>query len=1594
MLLSNLHSFVQRLYHRVVKRSRKDRQRGWRRRATRNCQIERLEDRTLLSTFTVSNLLDDGSAGTLRTAVIAANANPGEDRVEFSAGGDGTILLTSGELELTDDLVIAGNGAGTTIIDGNSASRVFNATLATGNVTISGITIQNGSVSATGNPESFSGGGGIQFVSSGQLAISDTVVTNNHVVGDYTRGGGIFVMNGTVTLQSSTVSSNDTDGKQGFGGGIFAYSAHLTILNSTVSDNHANHRGSPGGGVFMENGVLTASNSSFNSNSASSIDGSGGGIYAGSGDVYLDSCTVFDNQLGGFSYSGGSTDGAGIKSLFAKVTITNSTVSFNSAGNREDLGRGGAAGVSVGFAPGSLTVINSTITGNTTEGSSYYGAGLSVNDAPLLIVNSTVAYNVNNGTGQAGAGICSYGGGGEITIRNSIVATNYATVGLAQGDVSAAGALTITSSLIGDNTGISGAFPGTGLTPDATTHNLIGTQAAPIDPVFGVLANNGGPTQTMALLPGSPAINRGDDLLALDGSGSPLAMDQRGLGFYRSVDGAIDMGAFEVQASAVAPTVASITREGESENPTSATSVNFTVQFSEDVTGVAAGQFSTTRTGTVQTGTITVTPVNATIYKVTVSGITGAGDLGLDFDSDGSITSVDTGVAMSADATFTSTQVFTIQAPVSSSDLETGGLRFHVVNGGSFAVNGSVNSVTGKVQVGFAPSGGNPFTALAELNGTISVDTASLSFSATGTIAAIIGGTPQTLFSGGLTNIGISQLINSRVAKAGGSILNVAGGAFSLTSFGFRASPTPAITIQGSVALPKGITVAVAGNNAVEIDSTGVHINGASFSLANTISIGGTTFSTTGLTANYTVAGNVFDITGQAGVAVADVGGLTVNFNPNGLKINNGSFSGLDATVNGTFTVKGVTFAPSNLHFTYSDTTQKFSFTGSASVAVGSATPANPNDDMGFNVSFGHGTTDGLVITSGALTSLDMTVNPTTAITVAGVKITASDLEFSYTASTSTYAMTGTASIAVGSATPANTNDDMAFNVAFGHIQDATHPNAVAGLVVTNGALANLDMTVNTASPITVAGVKITASNLEFTYTASTSTFAITGTASIAVGSGTPANTNDDLAFTVAFGHVQDATHPNAVAGLVVTNGALANLDMTVNTTSPITVAGVKITASDLEFTYTASNSTFAMTGTANITVGSATPANTNDDLAFSVKFGHVADGSHPNAVAGLVVTNGALVNLDMTVGTTSPITVAGVKITATDLEFQYTASSSTFAMTGTASIAVGSATTTTNDDMALNVKFSHDIKNAAGVVTSTTPGLVITNGALANLDMTVSTATPITVAGAKIIAADLEFQYTASSSTFAMTGSASVAVGSATTTTNDDMAFNVKFGHDIKNAAGVITSTTPGLVVTNGALANLDMTVNSAITIAGVKITASDLEFVYTASTSTFAMTGTASVSVGSTTTTTNDDLALSVTFGHDIRNAAGVITSTTPGLVVTNGALTSLDMTVNASITVAGVKITASDLEFIYTASTITFAMSGLASVSVGSATTTTNDDMAFSVKFGHVADAAHANAVPGLVVTNGALISLDMTVNAAITVAGVKITASDLE
>jgi hypothetical protein len=245
----------------------------------------------------------------------------------------------------------------------------------------------------------------------------------------------------------------------------------------------------------------------------------------------------------------GSGGGMGIGDG-ATVTVTGSTINGNQAGCV-------GAGITIGNAQ--LTVTSSTISGNVTGGIPGFceggsRGGISTFNAQLTVTNSTISGNDASGNGGVGGGMV-LAGEGTTTITNSTISDNSAGGG---GIHTYQGATQIEDTVLN-----AGEFGGTivndGGTVTSLGYNLASDDGGGVltgpgdqintDPMLGPLQDNGGPTYTHELLPGSPAIDAGDPSFT-----PPPFFDQRGTGFDRVVNGRIDIGSFEVQGPTPTPT--------------------------------------------------------------------------------------------------------------------------------------------------------------------------------------------------------------------------------------------------------------------------------------------------------------------------------------------------------------------------------------------------------------------------------------------------------------------------------------------------------------------------------------------------------------------------------------------------------------------------------------------------------------------------------------------------------------------------------------------------------------------------------------------------------------------------------------------------------------------------------------------------------------------------------------------------------------------------------------------------------------------------------------------------------------------------------
>jgi hypothetical protein len=302
------------------------------------------------------------------------------------------------------------------------------------------------------------------------------------------------------------------------GGGIWNYTGNLTINDVTISGNAVAPGGWGGAGIFNYcYSTMTVSNSTVSGNS-----GYGAGIL----NCSYSTMTVSNSTVSGNT---GGNDGAGIEND-GTLMLSNSFITGNSGG-----GGPGIANV------GTMTIVRSTVSGNSTGS---VGGGIAMDGGWLTIDSSTIA---NNHSGAAGGGIW-LGYAGVATIRNSTITGNSGLYGggiyMTQG-----ASVTMLNTIVAGNVASYG-DPDVDGNPNSQGHNLIGnpqdasgwvdTDLLHVDPLLDPngLHSNGGPTQTIALQPGSPALDVGDP--------AQLGVaDQRGV--VRA--GGVNIGAYQASAS-------------------------------------------------------------------------------------------------------------------------------------------------------------------------------------------------------------------------------------------------------------------------------------------------------------------------------------------------------------------------------------------------------------------------------------------------------------------------------------------------------------------------------------------------------------------------------------------------------------------------------------------------------------------------------------------------------------------------------------------------------------------------------------------------------------------------------------------------------------------------------------------------------------------------------------------------------------------------------------------------------------------------------------------------------------------------------------
>lgn len=505
----------------------------------------------------------------------------------------------------TDDGTSAGEGRGGAILKLGAGGLTLNDVTISGNTAVGANGVDGvAGAPATGGTDGAPGSnalGGALYLSSGSTQLNDCAMNGNSAqggdggnggaggpdsggmagpggdgdMGGFAHGGAIYNAT-TLTVTGGLIQSNTATGGSGGAGGAGG-AATMFAGNGGVPSFGGSARG---GAIYNQTGTLNVIDLTLDQNSATGGDGGRGG----DGGDGLNTADGITGRQGG---NGGSGQGATVFGGGGTISILSSTLSANTCAG--GAGGDGGTGSDAGGIPGNggqggfggnahaagifvqnagVTVINSTISGNTTSGGAggnggdggfgsatanggagansgqSRGAGAYVRGGSLGVDNSTVASNTSNdGIGGAGgaagssgtagsagasslgqaAGVFEDGTGGNLGAQSSIFADNTASV---QPD--ADGSLTCNDCIIEN-----------GVTPTGTG-NLTG------DPGLGTLQNNGGLTSTHAIGAASNARNVGSNPQS-------LTTDQRGAGFPRDDGNGVDIGAYEFDSSATTP---------------------------------------------------------------------------------------------------------------------------------------------------------------------------------------------------------------------------------------------------------------------------------------------------------------------------------------------------------------------------------------------------------------------------------------------------------------------------------------------------------------------------------------------------------------------------------------------------------------------------------------------------------------------------------------------------------------------------------------------------------------------------------------------------------------------------------------------------------------------------------------------------------------------------------------------------------------------------------------------------------------------------------------------------------------------------------
>lgn len=401
----------------------------------------------------------------------------------------GTYKPTSGAdltatFQLKSGVTVYGGFAGTETARAQRQSSLYNATILSGDIGVVGNKSDNS----------------YHVVIGASNAVLDgfTITAGNaYGIDAYSNGGGMYNYNtSSLTVTNITFSDNSASS---LGGGMYNYNnSSLTVTNVTFSDNSANF----GGGMYNEGNNPTITNAIFSNNSASL----GGGMYNKSASPLVTNVTFSGN-------SATSSGGGMLNYYYSSPQVTNATFSDNSANN---------GGGMYNVTESNPIIANATFSGNSAN---IYGGGV-FNESNPTLINVTFSGN----SADQGGGIYNFFYGSPV-LKNVLIANSSGgDCALEYRALNSASA----NNLIEDSSSACGLSNGDG------KGSIVG-----VTPMLGAPGNYGGSTQTIPLLPGSPAIDAGNDAFC---AATPVdSHDQRGV--TRPKGSHCDIGAVEMDPS-------------------------------------------------------------------------------------------------------------------------------------------------------------------------------------------------------------------------------------------------------------------------------------------------------------------------------------------------------------------------------------------------------------------------------------------------------------------------------------------------------------------------------------------------------------------------------------------------------------------------------------------------------------------------------------------------------------------------------------------------------------------------------------------------------------------------------------------------------------------------------------------------------------------------------------------------------------------------------------------------------------------------------------------------------------------------------------